>query len=226
MTPLEQFLDQFFNFEVAGKKVTLPYWRNDLGKGISGPCGGKGTPSQIHEAVLQAAASARRDVAQMSGEQIYALMRENRIGLDCSGFAYQILDFLDQQHGGDGIADKVQGVRGRGVGRTNADALTNEVNTVPVPDLTQARVGDLIRLAGGGHVVVITQVDKKLITYAHISQKTQAEGPHLSRIEIVEPEAGLEGQRWLEMAKDGTNYGNKCFSVTKGDGVRRLKCWV
>lgn len=215
---LVKFLKKFFNFKVFGKNVTIPYWINKLDKEIYGPYGGKGTPEEILEATRKAAEAAKINLHKASLEEIHAFMKQNSIGLDCSGFAYQILDFLDHQKGGDGLENSVIGVGGgMGIRKTNADSLTNNTNTLPVEDYLQVKAGDLLRLDGGGHVAVIVKSQKKEIVYAHISAKTKIEGIHLGKIEIIDQKRGLEDQIWSEKVS---------FRPNLGDGIRRLKIWA
>jgi len=214
---LTKFLEQFFNFKVYGKKVIIPYWMNKLVKEIYGPYGGKGIPQEILKATIEAAKSEKINLRNLSSKEIYAFMKKNRIGLDCSGFAYQILNFLDHQKGGDGIENSVVGVDGAGIRKTDADALTNNINTLSVATYSQIKTGDLLRLDGGGHVAVIVKNSENEIVYAHISGKTKIEGPHLGKIKIVQKKKGLEEQTWSEL----TN-----FRPNLGDGIRRLKIWA
>ncbi len=216
-TSLSGFLKKFFDFRVVGKKVIIPYWRNKLEKKIFGPCGGKGTPEEIKKAVFEAAKQAKLDLKAMTGEEIYLFMKKKRIGLDCSGFAYQLLNFLDYQKGGDGLENTVVGVNGMGIRKTNADSLTNEVNSLPVADYQQVKIGDLIRTVGGKHVLLIVDIGRDQITYAHIGQETSRLGPHLAKIIIADPTKGIEAQKWEEKIS---------FDPGVGDGIKRLKIWA
>jgi len=223
---IKKILDQFFNFKVAGKKVTIPYWMNDLKKGIFGPYGGKGTPNEIRQSTLEAARKGKIDLEKATPEQIYLLMKRNRIGLDCSGFAYQVLNLLDRQKGNTGIEDRIFGVGGKGIRKTNARALCGPKNTLPVKNIGQVKPGDLIRLMRGDHVAVVVEADKGKIVYAHISGETKIQGPHLGTIKIVDFGEGLKKQGWNEQTKDGKNYGETYFYPQKGDSLRRLKIWA
>ena len=214
---LEKFLNQFFNFKVFEKKVVIPYWMNKLDKEIYGPYGGKGTPQEILKATIEAARQESINLHDLSSGEIYAFMKKNRIGIDCSGFAYQILNFWDHQKGGDGIENSVIGASGMGIRKTDANALTNNINTLPVTDYSQIKTGDLLRLDNGGHVAVIVRYSEDKIVYAHISAKTKIEGPHLEEIRIIKSKKGLEDQVWSEKIN---------FRPNLGDGVRRLKIWA
>ena len=222
---LKKFLEQFLNFKVVGKKVVIPYWKNDLKKSIFGPFGGKGTPEQIKQAVTEAALKVNLNLENLSPNEIHMLMKQNKIGLDCSGFAYQILNFLGKEKYGEGIENKVKGVNGQGITKTNADALANIENTIIVKDLKEVQVGDLLRFSGGRHIAVIVEKTPQNIIYAHISKRTETEGPHLAKIIITNPNLGLEDQEWQEKTKDKFNFGKKNYLPKQGDSIRRLKFW-
>ncbi|MDP3954856.1 MAG: hypothetical protein Q8Q15_00645 [bacterium] len=224
---LKKFLDKFFNFKVVGKKVIIPYWMNQLENEIYGPFGGKGTPVEILEAIFKAAKEQNMDLHKMSKVAINSFMTKNRIGLDCSGFAYQILNFIDLERGGDGLENSVVGVGEKmGITKTNADALTNNTNSIAIENLQEVKTGDTVRFHGGKHVMVITEADEKQIEYAHISSRTKIKGPHLARIHIKDLSLGLEDQVWEEETKDGKNWKETLFSPISGDGVRRLKIFT
>lgn len=216
----------FFNFKVVGKKVIIPYWMNKFEKEINGPYGGKGTPTEILEATLKAAKEQNMNLDKMSRVAINLFMKKNRIGLDCSGFAYQVLDFLDHDRGGDGLENTIVSVNGQGIRKVNADALTNNTNSTPLDDFSEIQEGDTIRLNGGKHIAFVVSAKDNEIIYAHISAMTKIEGPHMAKIKIIDSEKGLEEQEWEELAKDGTNYGELYFRPNLGDGLRRLKIWA
>lgn len=226
-TSLKKFLDSYLNFKIVGKKVTLPYWMNKLEQGIYGPLGGKGTPEKLRELVIESAKESGLGLKKMSGEEIHLFMKEKRLGLDCSGFAYQILNFLDLERGGDGLENSVIGVNGQmGISKTNADTITNADNSFPIEGYQQIKAGDMIRLNGGKHIAVITEVNDKEIIYIHISAFTKVKGPHLDRIKIINPELDLGGQEWSEKVSNGANYKDGFFHPNLGDGIRRLKIFA
>jgi hypothetical protein len=210
MQSLENFLSSFFSLEIIpGKKVRIPYWRNRLGLGgfhrIQGPYGGKGSPAQIRKATLERAKKSSLNLKKLSSSQIRRFMRQKKIGLDCSGFAFQILDFLFP-----GFWKGLKKAPGKSVNpirRFNAYALTSKENSVAVKKIKDIKVGDLVPLSWQGkvdHVLTVVKVTDKLITYAHSSQKTKITGPHLGKIKIIDPKKGLNKQVWLERNKDET----------------------
>lgn len=225
---LKGFLDQFFALEIVpGKRVRIPYWRNRFLTGglrrIQGPFGGKGTPNQIRRVTLKKAKEAGLKLERMSETEISRFMKQKRIGLDCSGFAFQILNFLYP-----GFWQGLKMAPGRSknpIRRFNAEALTSKENTRQVRSLRRIMVGDLIPLIVKGdsrvdHIMVIVDIAKEEIIYAHSSSTTPISGPHLGRIRIVDWGRGLEDQEWLEKKRSGESLG-EFFAAALG--VRRIK---
>ncbi len=222
---LDNFLSTFFYLEITpGKKVRIPYWRNRITCGglgrIQGPFGGKGTPLEIKKATTQRAKKSTINLSDLSPAQIRKFMVQKKIGLDCSGFAFQISDFLFP-----GFWKGLKKAPGRSVNpirRFNAQALTCKENSIPVKKVKNIKVGDLVPLSWQGkvdHVLVVVGVGKNEIIYAHSSQKTKITGPHKGRIEITDLNKGLDEQKWLEKNRDGRLISDY---LTSGE-ARRLK---
>ncbi len=226
---LKQFLNQFFSLEIAGKKVRIPYWRNKffLGglKRIQGPFGGKGTPLQIKKATYQKAKESGVNLESLTSQQIRKFMEQKRIGLDCSGFVFQVLAFLKPN-----FWQKLAMAPGRSKNpqrRFNAAALTAGKNTLRISKISLMRIGDLIPVgfAQGkiDHVMIVVEKNEKEILYAHSSNKTKPSGPHLGKIKIIDPEKPLEEQKWQETLIDGRNLLELAKEPLKKIGVRRIK---
>lgn len=206
-TELKEFLGNFFALEiVSNRRVRIPYWRNkflDGGRRIEGPFGGKGKPEQIKRATLQKAGQAGIILETMTSVQIRQFMGQNRIGIDCSGFAFHILNFL-QPDFWRGLK-MAPGTSKNPVRRLNAAALTSKENTLAVGKVSSIQVGDLIPMSFGGkkidHVLIVVNINDREIIYAHSSSKTPNDGPHLGKIEIVDKNLGLKEQEWLEKTK-------------------------
>lgn len=221
---LEEFLSSFFALEiVSGKRVRIPYWRNKItSRGrVQGPFGGKGRPKEIRRITLKKAEETGIKLERMTTEEIREFMRRKRIGIDCSGFVFQILDFLFP--GFWRGLKMAPGWSRNPIRRFNAAALTSKENTRPVKRLREIKTGDLIPLSFTGkrvdHVLVVVDKNKKEIVYAHSSSRTPNDGPHLGRIKIIDWGEDLKRQYWEEKTKEGKNLGE--FLV--GGRARRVK---
>lgn len=55
---------------------------------------GKSNPRELKNNVIQMAKEEQLDINQMSCEQIRDFMIKNKLGIDCSGFSYHIINYL------------------------------------------------------------------------------------------------------------------------------------
>ncbi|MFZ5366439.1 MAG: hypothetical protein ACOZBZ_04110 [Patescibacteria group bacterium] len=229
---IDKLLFQYTHLPIFKKQVKCPYWMDKIKKKIWGPYGGKGSPQELVRATLEVGAKKKINLAKLTSQQIRVFMKKNRIGLDCSGLAFKLLNTLDKEKGGNGLEDDIPGVKGKFLLRANVMMLTNDEVSLPIKKLRDLAVGDLIRLGEGKHLAVIVEIKRgskgqiKEIVYAHSSPGTVPDGVHKARILIKDGNYGLEAQKWLERTKKGENYGQKFFKPEKGDGIRRLRIWT
>jgi len=230
---LQNLFYDYTHLPIGGKEVICPYWKNDLERGVFGPYGGKGKPEQIVGAAEKEAKTSGVDLNGLSEEEILSFMKSKRIGVDCSGFDFWMLDVLDREKGGSGIADDIPQAKGRFLqARANVRMLTDEKVAIPVK-IADIRFGDMIRLRKGAHVAVVISLSRdengvlKEIVYAHSSspQTTLISGVHRAIIEVRDPLLELGNQAWHESSSSGKNYGQVSFFPDFGDGPKRLRIW-
>ena len=223
---LEKLLYDFTHLPLGDKKIRCPYWKNKIEKKVFGPCGGKGSPLQIIEATREEAQNIKINLDHLSKSEILELMQNKKIGIDCSGFVYQMLDVLDKEKGGEGIVKKVIGLGGQGITKTNVQCLTDNINSLPVLKIKDIKIGDLLRLKNGKHLAIIIRIKKKgkrivELTYAHSSNATQISGVHTAKIKIKNSNGSIKKQIWPEKLQDKTLFVKKYFNPHTGDGIRR-----
>src|SRR5258708_39801608 len=86
----------FSQLQIGGKVIACPYWMNfdtdlmDSPFYRAVPKGGKLTSAEVVEQVHSMASQQKFDLASANDEQIRMFMRQNAIGVDCSGFSYQV----------------------------------------------------------------------------------------------------------------------------------------
>ena len=217
--PSPQLLTSLVNqyqLNLGDKKVWCPYWMDNWKKSIRGPHGGKGTPSEITQTATQLAKQQDVSLQKLSPRQIRQFMTQNRLGIDCSGFIYYLLDQIHIQ------LRHQKNPPNPARFRCNANCLTNDTNTSSI-NFSQEKLqpGDLIRIHQGRHVAIIVQLSPSQITYAHSSSKTATTGVHYATINIIHPHKDLSHQHWQESTQIGANYATAYFNPQKGDGPRR-----
>lgn len=199
---------QQFILRVEGKEVPITYRINI--PAIEHPARqGKSSPEVILEQLYMDAKQQDFDLRKASIEEIRQFMLKNNLGLDCSGFAYRMLDFLVQET----IGKALTNLGFEHVGRTNVATLTSEEFSLHIKDIAEAKSGDLIRIDSGAedellHCLVILDVKDNIITYAHSSRKTKINGIH---------------QDTIKNGKFPADLKHLLFNPKMGDGIYRLK---
>jgi len=246
---LKSIANEYLNFQVKGKKVNIPYCivkppnekyeqyhmgRTDKYLNYAG----KGTPEQIKKSLLIAAKKRNFDLDKASAERIAEFMEKEGIGIDCSGYVYNILNaYLKKAKGVflgqnilryPGLLGKIERflLQKNRVRRVSGTTLTSNLNTIKIYKVKDILPGDMLRLThthwSGKHPALILNLTKDEILYTHCSEYSQKQGPHLAKIKILDPEKGLEFQDWLELTQRNENYGKYAFDPKRGDSVRRL----
>lgn len=252
MSPASQKLSKivasYTEFQVAGKKVAIPYALAasyddnpyDTGRPTRhANFSGKGRPEQIKQALQKATTTKYFDLAKASANEIAQFMTQEGIGMDCSGFVYNVLDAYLRSSGqpslnhlvlrSNNLVGKLERLilRKFWVRRCSADTLTNNFNTTEISKAGDVMPGDMIRLTPAGwhgkHIAIVVAATPTQITYAHSSEYTKTQGPHTATIKIRDSQAGLEAQDWQETTLDGQNYGTFAYVPASGDSVRRLR---
>ncbi len=250
---LYELANEYINFRIGFKKINVPYAissyaikKYGIGSNIQAATtgkfenySGKGTPNQIRKALINAAKKENFNLDKATSKDIYKFMESHGIGIDCSGFVYNILNtylIKKENKSLDNIILRYKGVLGyferfllvkNRVRRSSANTLTNDLNTIKINKVKDIELADIIRLTHsdwkGKHIAIIVDVNKKYITYAMSSEYTKIKGAHFGRIKIIDPDKSLEKQQWEELTKKGKNYGRDEFNPKRGDAVKRLR---
>ncbi len=189
--------------------IGLPYWSNKL---KNGPFKGKGTSAQIRKITS----------TNLKPIDIYRFQKKHKIGIDCSGLAYHLLNYWHKLHTGQSIKTKIIGTDSKhGPRRVNVCMLADPKNSIKISNLSDIKTADLIVLNGQKHVLFVIKKIKDKIYYVHSSQKTKKTGVHYGTITITNPTKPLNYQHFSDVTKTDIPYQNLFFS-NKGDGIYRL----
>lgn len=241
---VQNIVDKYFNLQINGKKIPAPYFRNvkRVRAGLR-VLVGKGTPEEIEEETLIYAKLRKKEINDLTAQEIREFMLEEGIGIDCSGFVSHLVDIWLRSKGKGGIGKNINYPTNsiyrkiltllRPIESTGADILTNQTNSINIK-LKNVLPGDLIRLKGipkGDHVAMIYSVDYEQnkpisIRYVHSTDRFgDQSGVKFGEIEIVNPEGELKEQEWLETDKEGVKQTYQQLLHQEIDnGLRRLKC--
>lgn len=218
--------DEYLRMDLGMVTVSCPYWVNRLKNGkvsIRGQFNGKGSAGEIKRALSEALLSGKNS-GNITSEDIQKIAKRNRIGIDCSGLVYRIMDSA-LRIVNDVKIPTLDEVFEKGIYKTNADTLTGDVYTFSIQSAGDSRPGDFIRLMGGKHIALVTAVTGSQIEYIHSAKTTKIPGVHKGKIRIVNRNSDLNENVWEEMAANGNNYGKSTCQPLQGDGIRRLRAF-
>lgn len=217
----EAIVRKFENLEIGGKTITAPYWKN-FRPGLKGTSlyyvvkGGKLSPSEIVDSTVAKARERGLNLEMLNTQQLLYFMKLEGIGVDCSGFAYQIVRAAYEGLGGKEFDNKIAGLDGTtGISRVNAKALTSRPNSFKIDNLADIKPGDLIRSFGGSHAIVVIGQSSGTIRCAH-SYESGRDGVQRFNISIQNPSPDIFHQNWDAIEEPIERYDSQ-------DGLWRLK---
>jgi|GEM_PF-5021770 len=244
---LSRAVTAYTNFEVSGKPVQIPYFLYPKNRRWRfWEYTSKESVAKLRRLLERLATGEGFDLTTAPSSAIEEFMQKHWLGVDCSGFAYQVLNPLVREKTGRGIRASLLRsptwygslertiLAWRWQMRIGAKHLSSDWNSRPVEPWTDLRPGDLLTLTPRNHqryhIAVVVFLDKdesgtlRKVTYAHSSRNTLPSGPHLATIKVDHPDRGLEKQTWFDKLRDGGDFYQAYFRVADGAGVRRLRC--
>lgn len=249
-------IDQYLNFKVGAAICSVPYFNNKTVKMRGGLAvhGGKGSPKEIFEEVESLLVKAHAAPSSVTPDSLRKLLVDNNIGIDCSGFAYYVLN-AESEETGKGTLDKhLSFVQATGFFRKILSSLRPVINTgvltlasdknSQILPLTEIKPGDIITMLGNinsqnsmderDHILVIHQVEyQNFIPYnihyshavAYPEDGVYGTGIKQGTIEISDIRKPITEQIWIEHGRQGE--ANRIFAraQTSTTELRRLK-WL
>lgn len=230
-----------------GTKPSCPYFNNRRKKVRGGlrVIKGKGTPEEIAEEARIFALQARTSLETLSTDKLKEFLVANNLGVDCSGFAYHVLNSYSQEMFAKSIQSFVKpitkgfigAIRGKLRPAENIGALSfrDEKSSSEIK-ASETRPGDIITFIGTGkdktynHILVITGIEKAggdtRISYAH-SYAWPSDGLYNHGVregDILVHGNDLLGGTWKEQGVTGSeNYTYESAKNAKEVTVRRIK---
>ncbi len=243
-------IDQYLALPI-GPKPSCPYYNNKRKQARSAlrVLKGKGSPKEIAEEAEIDALHCRLDMKTVSTDKLKEFLVAQNLGVDCSGFAYHVLNAIAQEKKGRSLRAFVTPNRGGFVGSIIARlrpaenmgvaTFANDRNSTVIA-ISDARPGDIITFIGTGkdglynHILVITGVEHatdnpandRRISYAHSYAwpSDGASGHGVREGDILVHDNDLMGATWKEKSEVGSaNYTFESARTAKVVSVRRLK---
>ena len=199
---VQKFIDKYFNLSIAGKVVVCPYFINPSSTFFRQPVmAGKGSPSELETYANEIVTD-----SSLTSDEIRKKLLEHGIGIDCSGFVYQVLDFWLTSFGKGELKDylpkestlrvrKFLSRKLKPVSSVSADMLTSAPLATQIA-LKDIKPGDLIRTRGGKHVLLVTKVaftsenEPQTLTFVNSPSEYARNGVRYGEIRIKNMDLG------------------------------------
>ena len=227
----------YCELNIDGFAIRCPYFINkskfNLWKNINFL--GKGDSQGIIETAKTLIDKDKMPPEIKSSKSIRKYMKENNLGIDCSGFVTRILDCWCREKYGKSLfrlvyikLPFVKKIRYffRPFENTSVEILLHHMDKkMIIKNSGDIRPGDLIHL-GESHVLIVSQIfqdNNKLareISYFHCSSRF--DGVHQGKINIINPNLELGKQFWKEGSKEH-NWTYQEYMRYHNSGVVRLK---
>jgi hypothetical protein len=230
-------IDSFLHFKAGSAVCSIPYFNNKVTRTRIGLRTniGKGSPEEIFEELKSVVVKNHIALDSLADESLKKLLVDNNIGIDCSGFAYHVLNAQSIELGKGSLRKHIAfknsgGFFGklraslRPVENCDVATLADDANSRSI-SLNDVRPGDIITMLGGpdqndrDHILVIDQVEyhdstPRTIHYSHAvaypEDGVYGTGVKQGSIEIVNSAGTLLGQKWVENGAEGD--ANRIFS--------------
>lgn len=230
-----------------GAKPSCPYFNNRRRKSKSQlrVLKGKGTPEEIAEEAFIDLKHSHVPESTLSTDTLKEFLVDRDLGVDCSGFAYHVLDAFAKEKTGRPLRSFMTPIRPGFIGQiiarlrraenTGVNSFADARNSKEIK-ISEAKIGDVIVFLGTGkdktynHILVIEGVERNgndtRINYAHSyawpSDGTYNHGVRIGDILIHGDD--LLGGTWKENGKVGSeNYTYESARNAREVSTRRLK---
>jgi hypothetical protein len=242
-------INQYQNFNIGSAVCSIPYFNNShmrLRGGLRAQVG-KGDPKDILEEAGHIAIPRKINLKALDSMTLKKFLVDNNIGIDCSGFAYYVLDAESKARGKGSLRSHITFINGSGIIRKILNKLYPEKNVgaITLADnknssviaLHEVEAGDIITMIGDlnskirDHVIIIHEVERRdgvpsLLHYTHsIAWPQDGEYGHGVRqgtIKITDAEKPLTEQEWIEANATGIDNYTLTRARESKTEIRRL----
>ncbi|MFA6601819.1 MAG: hypothetical protein WCT02_03080 [Candidatus Paceibacterota bacterium] len=254
-------IDQYLHFRAetsllpdgspaSPNECSIPYFNNRTTKARIALRAyiGKGSPEDIRDELNILLIKGKINIKELDGTTLKKILVDNNLGIECSGFAYHVLNAESRKRGFGDISKNLSFVRCQGLlGKIicsfrpaeNCDVITfaSEENSRLVA-LNEIEPGDIITMENDSaesernHVLVIVSVNPKengqmKINYAHAVSYPEdglyGSSVRQGSIEIKPADKSITDGLWTEEDRQGEN--NRLFqrALKSKTEVRRLR---
>ncbi len=247
----QKIINGYLHLPIPGHGVICPYYNNrrsNIRAGLRAIIG-KGTPEDIAEEASIVALREKQNLHKMDDVTLKAFLVYHKLGIDCSGFYYHVIEAELQTQGLGSLHKHLKFpyiknplrkllIIFRPVEHAGVRTLSHEKNAVEIK-ISDVMPGDMITMIGTGtnqnfnHMLLVHQVDwennqTKIIHYPHSfawsSDGQNGHGIKQGQIEITNLHKNILEQIWIENFKTGAdNETFKHAQMAQEIKIKRLK---
>ncbi len=245
-------IDQYSHLKAGSAVASVPYFNNKTVRSRAAfrVYGGKGSPQDLSDEVNSIAVKQHLDLQSLADESLKKILVENNLGIECSGFAYYVLNAENNELSKGSLDKHISFVNCSGiVGKIrcslrpveNCDVATfaHEKNSRLIA-MNEIAPGDMITMLGGpegeerNHILIIHQVEYQnfvpfRLHYSHAVAYPEdglyGSGVRQGAIEIADVNAPITSALWTENGKEGADCRIFTRAQKSKTEVRRLKWW-
>ncbi len=230
-------IDQYLHFQIGASVCSVPYFNNKTAhqRMALGARIGKGSPKDILDEVQSIIVKDRISANLLEDKTLKKILTDNNIGIDCSGFAYFVLNEASREAGKESIGMHISFVDAHGffgkirsklrpVENCNVATFAHEKNSRLISMKDEAVMpGDIITMTDDSnerdHILIIHEVDSERsrpvkLYYSHAiaypEDGVYGTGIKQGVIEITDPNKSIAEQRWIENSLEG--MANRLFT--------------
>jgi len=223
-----EVINHYAHLPFPTQDITCPYFNNRRSKVRAGlrVLLGKGSCSEIVDEALLFALREKVNLNKLSNEDLKKFLVEHNLGVDCSAFAYYVLEAEHKNRGKGMLSSRFFYpntsllrkliIKLRPVENINVTTFAHEKNTRPI-EIKDVQPGDLVIMLNSGkehnlnHILLVYKVDSEneqptIIYYCHSFQWSTDgiynHGIKSGTIEITDADKPLLAQTWKEAGKE------------------------
>jgi len=213
-------IDQYLHFKVGSAICSIPYFNNKTVRARAAlrSLVGKGSPKEILEEVQGIMVKNHVDTNTLTSESLKKVLTDSNIGIDCSAFAYYILNSesleLKKQTlnkslhfpNARGLLGKIKSTL-RPIENCDVANFAHDKNS-KVVTLKEIAAGDIVTMLGGpdindrNHILIIDKVEGNNISYVHSiaypEDGVYGTGIKVGSINVTDLNKNITEQIWSE----------------------------
>ena len=245
--PAREMIKSYSNLDIGSKPVACTYFNNRRTKVRGGVRAkvGKGSPEEIKKEAKISAKKEGLNLEQKSAKNIKEFLVEKNIGVDCSAFAYYVLNAEVKAKKQESLKENINFpnknwlrkliIKFRTIENINTEVLSHPQNSTGL-ELVRVKPGDFVSILKSGqdndrdHILVIHKVKYKQeklqkIHYTH-SFRWSSDGEYnhgikKGKILIKDIDKSLLQQEWIEKSKKNKN--NETYQRAKNAEILSLR---